>query len=143
MGWMVPIVGVSLSLNTKPIQLRAFPIALYLQPSITVCQLVAPIPQERQKASRTAKMRFSLALFSVGLASLVAGQSQTDISSLVSQIPSCAVSCLDTAATSAGCATSDFNCRCDKSAVIGASSGACLARSCSVDDVGGMSCTNI
>ncbi|KAI1327191.1 hypothetical protein F5Y16DRAFT_199619 [Xylariaceae sp. FL0255] len=57
------------------------------------------------------------------------------IPQLVSQIPSCAVSCIDNAATSAGCSTTDYSCQCNKIETITSNSLPCVQKACSSADL--------
>ncbi|CZS88276.1 uncharacterized protein RCO7_01231 [Rhynchosporium graminicola] len=77
-------------------------------------------------------MQFSLALAFAILAALVASQSA---SSLVAQLPSCALTCLASASTSNACGVSDYACQCGaKRADITKSATPCVLSSCSTDD---------
>ncbi|KAI2463367.1 hypothetical protein F4781DRAFT_416897 [Annulohypoxylon bovei var. microspora] len=77
----------------------------------------------------------SLSLF----AAFVAAQNSTSLPDLVSQLPSCAASCLASSAKSAGCSAEDFTCLCgdNKSTFISSITG-CIGFSseCSQDDIG-------
>lgn len=69
----------------------------------------------------------------VGLAA--AASSSSSVSSLVSEIPSCATSCLDQGAAAADCGTTDYSCQCKNQATISTNASSCLASSCSVSDI--------
>ncbi|KAI1199392.1 hypothetical protein F5X97DRAFT_322366 [Nemania serpens] len=56
------------------------------------------------------------------------------ISDLASQVPSCAQSCLASAAQKAGCDATDYKCQCGKAGDITGNSALCLTTSCSSDD---------
>ncbi|KUI55666.1 GPI-anchored protein 10 [Cytospora mali] len=58
-----------------------------------------------------------------------------DLGSLVSQLPECALGCLNTAATDIGCKASDLTCLCSKSSQLVSSIGPCILFSsgCSSD----------
>ncbi|EKD15315.1 hypothetical protein MBM_06531 [Drepanopeziza brunnea f. sp. 'multigermtubi' MB_m1] len=77
-------------------------------------------------------MKFSIAIVFAIVASLVSSQS---VSSLVAQLPSCAISCLATASSSVGCGISDYTCQCglNKDAVTSAAT-FCVVSSCSSTD---------
>lgn len=59
------------------------------------------------------------------------------ISDLASQVPSCAQSCLASAAQKAGCDATDYKCQCGKAGDITGNSALCLTTSCSSDDAAG------
>ena len=79
-----------------------------------------------------AKMKFSV----VAVASLFASvaYSQT-IASEVAQLPSCALTCLTTAITGAGCGVSDYACQCGsaKSSITSAAT-PCVVSKCAISD---------
>ncbi|KAH7351331.1 hypothetical protein BKA65DRAFT_255966 [Rhexocercosporidium sp. MPI-PUGE-AT-0058] len=77
-------------------------------------------------------MQFSIALVFAISATLVASQSA---SSLVAQLPSCAVSCLASASTTNKCGISDYACQCGvKKADITKAATPCVISACSSDD---------
>ncbi|KAI7776430.1 hypothetical protein LA080_005385 [Diaporthe eres] len=49
-----------------------------------------------------------------------------DLNSIVSQVPQCALTCLDSTATSIGCSASDLTCLCSKSDQLISSIGPCI-----------------
>ncbi|KAH7399745.1 hypothetical protein BKA64DRAFT_464249 [Cadophora sp. MPI-SDFR-AT-0126] len=77
-------------------------------------------------------MQFSYAFVFAISATLVASQSA---SSLVAQLPSCAISCLASASTTNGCGISDYACQCGaKKADITKTATPCVLSACSQDD---------
>lgn len=71
-----------------------------------------------------------------GLASLAAAaSSDANVTSLVAQLPSCSVSCLEAAATSAGCGASDYSCQCSHTDAVEANATSCLTSSCSISNI--------
>jgi hypothetical protein len=77
-------------------------------------------------------MKFSFAAVASLLASVAYSQT---IASEVAQIPSCALSCLTTAITGAGCGLTDYACQCgsSKDAITKAAT-PCVVSSCSTSD---------
>lgn len=71
----------------------------------------------------------------LGLAAAASSDSSSDVTSLVAQLPTCSVSCLDQGATSAGCGTSDYSCQCEKQEAITANATSCLASSCALSNI--------
>ncbi len=71
-------------------------------------------------------------LFVAALAGFVAAQ---DINTLISEIPSCALTCLLTGASDAGCGTSDYACQCSNQSTIQTSAEPCLTKACSTSDI--------
>ncbi|KFY20771.1 hypothetical protein V493_07623, partial [Pseudogymnoascus sp. VKM F-4281 (FW-2241)] len=77
-------------------------------------------------------MRFSLALIAaVAAATSVAAQ---DVAGIVSQIPSCALTCIATAAAANQCSITDYKCQCGKMSAIQASATPCVTSKCKPDD---------
>ncbi|KFY12979.1 hypothetical protein V491_06568, partial [Pseudogymnoascus sp. VKM F-3775] len=77
-------------------------------------------------------MRFSLALIAaVAAATSVAAQ---DVASIVAQIPSCAITCIATAATGQSCGITDYACQCSKMSAIQASATGCVTSKCTTDE---------
>ncbi|KFY06323.1 hypothetical protein V492_08076, partial [Pseudogymnoascus sp. VKM F-4246] len=77
-------------------------------------------------------MRFSLALIAaVAAATSVAAQ---DVAGIVSQIPSCALTCIATAAAGQSCSITDYKCQCSKMSAIQASATPCVTSKCKPDD---------
>ncbi|KAI1476063.1 hypothetical protein F4774DRAFT_262246 [Daldinia eschscholtzii] len=86
-------------------------------------------------------MQFSAITLSLFVA-FAAAQNST-LPDLVSQLPSCAASCLDSSSESAGCSSTDFTCLCseDKRQSFITSISGCIGFSakCSQDDIGKLS----
>ncbi|ETS81142.1 hypothetical protein PFICI_06144 [Pestalotiopsis fici W106-1] len=57
-----------------------------------------------------------------------------DITSLVTQVPDCALTCLITGASDIGCTVTDYTCQCSKAAELQASAGPCIDAACSTAD---------
>ncbi|KFZ16857.1 hypothetical protein V502_04867 [Pseudogymnoascus sp. VKM F-4520 (FW-2644)] len=77
-------------------------------------------------------MRFSLALIAaVAAVTSVAAQ---DVASIVSQIPSCALTCIATAAAGQSCTITDYKCQCSKMSAIQASATGCVTTKCTTDE---------
>ncbi|ELR04839.1 hypothetical protein VC83_03658 [Pseudogymnoascus destructans] len=77
-------------------------------------------------------MRFSLALIAaVAAATSVAAQ---DVAGIVSQIPSCALTCIATASAGQSCAITDYACQCGKMSAIQASATPCVTTKCKPED---------
>lgn len=75
-------------------------------------------------------MKFAIA--TLVLASVAYSQT---IASEQAMLPSCALSCLETAITGAGCSVTDYNCQCnDKKNAITASATPCILKACSTSD---------
>ncbi|KAF3762931.1 hypothetical protein M406DRAFT_264376 [Cryphonectria parasitica EP155] len=64
-----------------------------------------------------------------------AASSDSNVTAIASQLPSCATSCLTTGAASAGCGATDYSCQCDNKATIETNATSCLTTSCSVTDI--------
>ncbi|OWP01313.1 hypothetical protein B2J93_7297 [Marssonina coronariae] len=78
------------------------------------------------------KMHLSLAFVLAIAATQVSGQR---ISSLVAQLPSCAISCLATASANVGCGISDYACQCGaKKSTLTSSATPCVLSACSNAD---------
>ncbi|KAI5925161.1 hypothetical protein F4810DRAFT_91612 [Camillea tinctor] len=71
----------------------------------------------------------------LALALFVALVSADSVQDLVSQIPSCAKTCLDNASTTIGCATTDLACQCDKKTDLTKAAIVCVQGACSSDDL--------
>ncbi|XXH04153.1 hypothetical protein Hte_010566 [Hypoxylon texense] len=65
-------------------------------------------------------------------AAVAAAQSITE---LISEIPTCAKSCLDNASTAIGCSTTDAQCQCSKFDDLTKEAITCVSTSCSTDDL--------
>ena len=76
-------------------------------------------------------MQFKTVAFSLFTA-IVAAES---IDQLVSEIPSCATTCLSDAATKAGCAVDDYTCQCANILDITTNAVPCVSGACSSDDL--------
>ncbi|KAF7954277.1 hypothetical protein EAE96_005406 [Botrytis aclada] len=77
-------------------------------------------------------MQFTYAAISALLASVAYSQS---IASEVAQLPSCALACLSTASSGAGCSITDFACQCgDAKEAITKAATPCIAAGCSASD---------
>ncbi|KFY25208.1 hypothetical protein V493_04760 [Pseudogymnoascus sp. VKM F-4281 (FW-2241)] len=76
-------------------------------------------------------MRFSLALIAVAAATSVAAQ---DVAGIVSQIPSCALTCIATASAGQSCGITDYKCQCGKISAIQASATPCVTSKCKPDE---------
>ncbi|KAF7898282.1 hypothetical protein EAF00_004728 [Botryotinia globosa] len=77
-------------------------------------------------------MQFTYAAISALLASVAYSQS---IASEVAQLPSCALACLSTASSGAGCSITDFACQCgDAKDAITKAATPCIAAGCSASD---------
>lgn len=79
-------------------------------------------------------MQFKI-LTLTALVGLAATATSSSVSSLASDIPSCATSCLDQGAAAADCGTTDYSCQCENQATISSNASSCLASSCSVSDI--------
>jgi hypothetical protein len=75
---------------------------------------------------------------SLALSLLVAVATADDITQLVTQIPSCALTCLVTAAASVNCAITDYSCQCSNASALQASATPCVQSACSADDQASM-----
>ncbi|KAH0425798.1 hypothetical protein CcaCcLH18_10741 [Colletotrichum camelliae] len=65
-----------------------------------------------------------------------ASSSSTDLSSLVAQLPSCAVGCLTKAASTIGCSATDFTCLCNSKDTLTSSLTTCiLTAGCSTTEI--------
>jgi hypothetical protein len=63
----------------------------------------------------------------------------TDIATILSQLPKCAVKCLVEGASEHGCAPTDYVCQCSKTAEITRTVSPCMIRAgCDLEDLGGM-----
>ncbi len=78
----------------------------------------------------------SLLLLAAAGTSFVAA---ADVTSLVAQIPPCAIPCLTKASSDAGCGLIDYQCQCSKSTAIAGSASTCLTTACSAADIASMS----
>ncbi|OBT49986.1 hypothetical protein VE04_10061 [Pseudogymnoascus sp. 24MN13] len=77
-------------------------------------------------------MRFSLALIAaVAAATSVAAP---DVASIVSQIPSCTLTCVATASAGQNCAITDYACQCGKMSAIQTSATPCVTTKCQAAD---------
>lgn len=77
----------------------------------------------------------TITLTTATLIGLAAAAASSDVSSLVSQIPSCADTCLDQGAAAASCGTTDYACQCEHQDTIASNATTCLVSSCSVSDI--------
>ncbi len=77
-------------------------------------------------------MKFSATIVAAIFAATAYSQSVSD---LVAEIPSCAITCLATGATSVGCGISDYECQCgpDFEKVVSAAT-PCVLQKCTGDD---------
>ncbi|OAL43949.1 hypothetical protein IQ07DRAFT_649735 [Pyrenochaeta sp. DS3sAY3a] len=57
---------------------------------------------------------------------------QTACDSVAASVPTCGVPCIQTAASSAGCGSGDYRCRCSNSAIIQSSAQACVISNCGI-----------
>ncbi|KAL0936952.1 uncharacterized protein CTRU02_209168 [Colletotrichum truncatum] len=88
-------------------------------------------------------MKYTVALgFFFGLAAAqsattsAASSGSTDLPGLVSQLPTCAVSCLNSAAKTIGCSATDFSCLCtNQERLISTLTPCVLTAGCSTDDI--------
>lgn len=78
-------------------------------------------------------------LFVAAFIGLAAAQ---DVTSLIGEIPSCALQCLLSAGTSAGCEATDYKCQCENSSKIQASASSCLTSSCTTQEISSKSFLN-
>lgn len=65
----------------------------------------------------------------------LAAAASSDVTSLVSQLPSCSTACLADGASSAGCSSTDYSCQCENQDAITTNSSSCISTSCSVSDI--------
>ncbi|EMR64687.1 hypothetical protein MGN70_008591 [Eutypa lata] len=74
--------------------------------------------------------------FFAALATAQTNSTSETLPDLVAQLPTCAMDCFDSSATSAGCTTTDFECLCTTQSFI-TNIGACvlLGGTCSNDDI--------
>ena len=79
-------------------------------------------------------MQFKTLLVSA-LVGVVAAQ---DIGTLVCEIPSCALTCLLTAGTSAGCDATDYKCQCSNASKIQSSAAPSLEKACTAQEISSM-----
>lgn len=69
-----------------------------------------------------------------------ASSGSTDLPGLVSQLPTCAVSCISTAAADIGCSATDFSCLCKSQEDLITKLTPCvLTAGCSTDEIGSTS----
>lgn len=78
-------------------------------------------------------MQLTTLILSVFLGLSAAASS--DVSSLISQLPSCGQTCLVSGAAAANCEATDYSCQCDNEDTIIANSTSCIVSSCSVSDI--------
>ncbi|KAG6359204.1 hypothetical protein INS49_012724 [Diaporthe citri] len=78
-------------------------------------------------------MQFKAIVLSTVLG-LVAAQS-SDVASLVTELPSCSLTCLLAGASAADCESMDYACQCGKQDVIVANATSCLTSSCNTNDI--------
>lgn len=78
-------------------------------------------------------MQFTTLVLS-GFLSLAVAQS-SDVSSLISELPSCGQTCLVNGAAAANCEATDYSCQCDNQDAIIANSTSCILSACSVSDI--------
>ncbi|KAI7786782.1 hypothetical protein LA080_002252 [Diaporthe eres] len=78
-------------------------------------------------------MQFKAIVLSTVLG-LVAAQS-SDVASLVTELPSCSLTCLLAGASAADCESMDYACQCGKQDVIVANATSCLTTSCNTNDI--------
>ncbi|KAF2008772.1 hypothetical protein BU24DRAFT_456035 [Aaosphaeria arxii CBS 175.79] len=71
-----------------------------------------------------------LATLAFALTSSVSAQTACD--SAASAIPTCGVPCIQSAASGAGCDSTNYRCRCSSSSVIQASAQACVISNCGI-----------
>lgn len=57
-----------------------------------------------------------------------------DVTTLLTQVPDCALTCLITGASDIGCTVTDYTCQCSKAAELQASAGPCIDSACSTAD---------
>jgi hypothetical protein len=77
-------------------------------------------------------MKFTYSAITAILAAVAQAQSAAD---LTAEIPSCALTCLSTAITGAGCQISDTSCQCGSNkAAITTSATPCILKACSTSD---------
>lgn len=81
-------------------------------------------------------MQFKAVVLSTVLG-LVAAQS-SDVASLVTELPSCSLTCLLAGASAADCESMDYACQCGKQDVIVANATSCLTTSCNTNDIASM-----
>lgn len=81
-------------------------------------------------------MQFKAIVLSTVLG-LVAAQS-SDVASLVTELPSCSLTCLLAGASAADCESMDYACQCGKQDVIVANATSCLTSSCNTNDIASM-----
>ncbi|KFY49145.1 hypothetical protein V496_10203, partial [Pseudogymnoascus sp. VKM F-4515 (FW-2607)] len=78
-------------------------------------------------------MRFSLTLIAA-LAAATSSVAAQDVAGIVSQIPSCALTCIATAAMGQSCAITDYKCQCEKMSAIQAAATPCVTTKCKPDE---------
>ncbi|KAI6080507.1 hypothetical protein F4821DRAFT_58425 [Hypoxylon rubiginosum] len=71
----------------------------------------------------------------LAVAFFAAAVAADSVSDLVSQIPSCAKTCLDNASTAIGCSTTDTSCQCSKFDDLTKEGITCVSTSCTTDDL--------
>ncbi|KAL7622851.1 hypothetical protein AAE478_006530 [Parahypoxylon ruwenzoriense] len=72
----------------------------------------------------------------LALSLFVAVAAAESVQELISQIPSCAKPCLDSASTSIGCSTTDNKCQCSNINNLIQEAAGCVSTSCSANDLG-------
>ncbi|KAI1840759.1 hypothetical protein JX266_013033 [Neoarthrinium moseri] len=72
----------------------------------------------------------------LALSLFVASVAAQDINSLITQVPTCALSCLLNAGAQVGCDTTDYSCQCSKADALKQAVEPCLAKSCSAEEIG-------
>ncbi|KAL5353123.1 hypothetical protein ACLOAV_001154 [Pseudogymnoascus australis] len=78
-------------------------------------------------------MRFSLTLVAA-VAAVTSSVAAQDIAGIVSQIPSCALTCIATAAMGQSCEITNYKCQCEKMSAIQAAATPCVTTKCTQED---------
>lgn len=65
----------------------------------------------------------------------LAAAASSDLASLVAELPSCSLPCLEQGASAADCGTSDYSCQCSSQDTITANATSCLTTSCSITNI--------
>ncbi|KAI1812511.1 hypothetical protein GGS20DRAFT_587432 [Poronia punctata] len=80
---------------------------------------------------------FAISFLAATVAAQDSPSNSTSLPDLVSQLPTCAISCFNTGADRAGCSTTDFTCLCGpgKDKLL-SSAGPCALGACSSEDLG-------
>lgn len=86
-------------------------------------------------------MQFKAIVLSTVLG-LVAAQS-SDVASLVTELPSCSLTCLLAGASAADCESMDYSCQCNKQDVIVANATSCLTSACNTQDIASTSYSSL